>query len=90
MVTPQRTLPAEIFYRNLERGVRVRAEKIRQNIPEKMDQEKFYAIKERARSCYKQKQLDHLWTSNQNIILGLIWQLSFYISYINITNPRIA
>ena len=60
MVTPQRTLPAEIFYRNLERGVRVRAEKIRQNIPEKMDQEKFYAIKERARSCYKQKQLDHL------------------------------
>ena len=32
---------------NLERGVHLKAETIRQNIPEKMDQEKFYAIEER-------------------------------------------
>ena len=32
---------------NLERDVRLKAEKIRQKIPEKMDQETFYAIEER-------------------------------------------
>ena len=34
--------------RNLERGFRLKAEKRRLKIPEKMDQEKFYAIDMRA------------------------------------------
>ena len=48
VATRKRALRAEVFYGNLERGVRLRAEKIRKKIPEKMDQEKFYAIEERA------------------------------------------
>ena len=35
---------AEVFYRNFERGVRL---KDTSEIAEKMDQEKFYAIEER-------------------------------------------
>ena len=48
MATRKRARRAEVFYRNLERGVRLKAEKIRQKIPEKVDQEKCYAIEERA------------------------------------------
>ena len=43
--TEKRTRQAEGFYRNLERGVCLKVEKISPKIPEKMDQEKLYAIK---------------------------------------------
>ena len=39
---------AEVFHRNLERGVCLKAEKICQNIPVKMDQEKFCVVEDRA------------------------------------------
>ena len=48
MPTRKRARRAEVFYRNLERGVRLKDENIRKKIPEKMDQEKFYAIEERS------------------------------------------
>ena len=48
MATRKQARRAVVFYRNLERSVRLKAEKIRQKIPEKMDQEKFCAIEERA------------------------------------------
>ena len=48
MATRKRACRAEVFYRNLEHDVRLKAEKIRHKIPEKMDQKNFYAIEERA------------------------------------------
>ena len=49
MATRRRVGRAEVFYRNLEHGVRLKAEKIyKKKIPEKMDQDKSYTIQERA------------------------------------------
>ena len=48
MATRKRTRQAEVFYRNLKRGVRLKAETIRPKIPEKKDHETFYAIEEPA------------------------------------------
>lgn len=48
MATRKRTRKAEVCYRNVERGVRLQTEKIRQKIAEKMDQGKFYATEETA------------------------------------------
>ena len=48
MATRKRARQAEVFYRNLERSVRLKAETIRPKIPEKKDHEKFYAIEEPA------------------------------------------
>ena len=48
MATRKRARPEEGFYRNVERDVRLKAEKTRPKIPEKVDQEKFYAIEESA------------------------------------------
>ena len=47
MATRKRARREEGFYRNLERGVRLKAEKIRPKIPEKVDQEKLYPIEVR-------------------------------------------
>lgn len=46
--TRKRARRAEAFYRNVERGLRLQTEKIRQKIAEKMDQGKFYATEESA------------------------------------------
>lgn len=48
MATRKRARWAEVFYRNVERGLRLQTEKIRQKIAEKMDQGKFYATEESA------------------------------------------
>ena len=48
MATRKRSHRAEIYYCKLERDVGLKAEKIRQKIPEKMDQEKFSGIEESA------------------------------------------
>ena len=48
MATRRRARRPEIFYGNVERGVRLKAEKICKKIPENMDQEMLYAIEERA------------------------------------------
>lgn len=48
MATRKRARKAEVCYRNVERGVRLQTEKIRQKIAEKMDQGKFYATEESA------------------------------------------
>ena len=48
MSTQKRARRAEVFYGNLEGGVRLKAKKISPKIPEKMNQEKFYAIEEHA------------------------------------------
>ena len=44
MATRKRARGAEVFYHNFERGVRLKAGKIRQKIPEKTDQENFHVI----------------------------------------------
>lgn len=48
MATRKRARKAKVCYRNVERGIRLQTEKIRQKIAEKMDQGKFYATEETA------------------------------------------
>ena len=48
MVTLKRARWAEGFFRSLERGVRLKAEKMHPKIPERMDQEKLVAVEVRA------------------------------------------
>ena len=47
MAIQKRARRAKLFYRNLERTVRLTAEKICPKSPEKVDQEKFYAVEVR-------------------------------------------
>ena len=47
MATQKCARPAKLFYRNLERTVGLTAEKICPKSPEKVDQEKFYAVEVR-------------------------------------------
>ena len=55
MAIGKRARPEEGFYRNLDRDVRLKAEKTRPNIPEKVDQEKFYVIEVSARHFYENR-----------------------------------
>ena len=48
MATRKRARKAKVCYRNVECGVRLQTEEIRQKIAEKMDQGKFYATEETA------------------------------------------
>lgn len=84
MATRKRARWAEVFYRNVERGLRLQTEKIRQKIAEKMDQGKFYATEESAWLFERNHVIQtktarwYLFTSDQNIIIGLIWKPSLY------------